>query len=73
MFYDLFISALPFHFLGNQTMIFILGFFILSFIASSFVVAACALSSRISSHEAWKEDFEYVPDMTWETAPHSSS
>ncbi|MEM7330606.1 MAG: hypothetical protein AAF490_00850 [Chloroflexota bacterium] len=49
-------------------MIILIGFFTLSFIASTFVVAACALSSRISETEVWEEAYEYVPELSLEPA-----
>lgn len=73
MFYDLLTSALPYYYLGSQTMIILAGFFTLSFIASTFVVAACALSSRISSDEVYEEAYDYMPDVNWEPASHSAS
>lgn len=72
MFYDLLTSALPHYYLGSQTMIIIVGFFTLSFIASTFVVAACALSSRISSEHEWEEAYDYIPEVNWEAASQSS-
>ena len=72
MFYDLLTTALPHYYLGSQTMIILVGFFTLSFIASAFVIAACALSARISSNEVWEEAFEYVPDVNWEPASQTT-
>ncbi len=68
MFYDLLTSSLPYYYLGSQAMIILIGFFTISFIASAFVVAACALSSRISSNEVWEEVYEYVPEVSFEPA-----
>lgn len=74
MFYDLLTSVLPHYYLGSQTMIILIGFFTLSFVASTFVVAACALSSRVSSQEIWEESYEYTPEVSsWEPASPTAS
>lgn len=39
-------------------MIFVIGFFVVSFVVSSLVVFACMLSARISRHERWSESYE---------------
>lgn len=36
----------------------LVGFLIISFIVSGFVIFACMLSSRISRYEAWSESYE---------------
>lgn len=73
MFYDLLTSALPYYYLGSQTMIILFGFLTISFISSVFVVAACALSARLRSDEMYDEVYDYAPDVTWETSPHTSA
>lgn len=73
MFYDLLTTALPYYYLGSQTMIILLGFFTLSFIASVFVVAACALSSRLRQDEMIEGFYDYAPEMSWDTATHTSA
>jgi hypothetical protein len=73
MFYDLFTSALPHYYLGSQTMIILLGFLTISFVASAFVVAACALSARVNSNNMMDEIYDFEPDISWDAASHTSA
>ena len=73
MFYDLFTSALPHYYLGSQTMIILFGFLTISFIASTFVVAACAISGRANSNEALEEMYDFEPEVSWDATSHTTA